>query len=114
MFMWMRSADPRRRELAALVTLVSVVCTAYFINMPQDDRNYGGMTSGLRWMFWCVPLWLLTMIPAADRLARSRTGMALAIVLLTFSVLSASYPTWNPWTHPWIYNWLVWSGWQGF
>jgi hypothetical protein len=114
MFMWMRSADPRRRELAALVALVSVVCTAYFINMPQDDRNYGGMTSGLRWMFWCAPLWLLTMIPAADRLARSRTGMALAIVLLTFSVLSASYPTWNPWTHPWIYNWLVWSGWQGF
>jgi hypothetical protein len=54
------------------------------------------------------------MTPAADRLARSRLGMALAIVLLTFSVVSASYPTWNPWTHPWIYNWLVWSGWQGY
>ncbi len=115
MLMWLRSPDPRRRELAAVVILVSVVCLAFFIGeRSQIDRNYGGMTSGFRWMFWCAPLWLLTMIPAADGLARSRTGMALAIVLLTFSVLSASYPTWNPWTHPWIYNWLVWTGWQGF
>jgi hypothetical protein len=115
MLMWLRSADPRRRELAAVVLLVSVVCLVFFIGeRSQVDRNYGGMTSGFRWMFWCAPLWLVTMIPAADRLARSRLGMALAIVLLTFSVLSASYPTWNPWTHPWIYNWLVWSGWRGF
>jgi hypothetical protein len=115
MLMWLRSADPRRRELAALIALTSIICLVFFIGLrPQYDRNYGGMTSGLRWMFWFAPLWLLTMIPAADGLARSRIGMALAIVLLTFSVLSASYPTWNPWTHPWIYNWLVWSGWQGF
>jgi hypothetical protein len=59
-------------------------------------------------------LWLVVMIPAADRLARSTAGMALAALLLTLSVLSASYPTWNQWTHPWIYNWLVWCGWTGF
>jgi hypothetical protein len=52
------------------------------------------------------------MIPAVDRLARSRWGMALALVLLMFSVLSASYPAWNPWTQPWIYNWLEANGWQ--
>jgi hypothetical protein len=115
MLIWLSSGDPRRRELAALVTVTSIVCLVFFIGLrSQIDRNYGGMTSGFRWMFWCAPLWLLTMIPAADRLARSRMGMALAIVLLTFSVVSASYPTWNPWTHPWIYNWLVWSGWQGY
>jgi hypothetical protein len=115
MLMWLRSGNATRRELAALIALVSIVCLVFFIGLrPQDDRNYGGMTSGFRWMFWCAPLWLLVMIPAADRLARSRIGIALAIVLLTFSVLSASYPTWNPWTHPWIYNWLVWSGWKGF
>jgi hypothetical protein len=114
-FLWLRWPDWSRRELAALAGVVTLVCLVFFIGLrPQDDRNYGGMTSGFRWMFWCAPLWLLMMIPAADRLAASRIGMALAIVLLTFSVLSASYPTWNPWTHPWIYNWLVWSGWQGF
>ena len=92
-----------------------MVCLAFYIGLrPQSDRNYGGMTSGFRWVFWMAPLWLVAMLPAADRLARSRWGMALALVLLAFSVLSASYPTWNPWVQPWIYNWLTSAGWQGF
>jgi hypothetical protein len=101
--------------LAVLVAAISIVCLVFYIGMrPQEDRNYGGMTSGFRWMFWCAPLWLVVMLPAADRLARSKLGMALAALLLTFSVLSVSYPTWNPWTHPWLYNWLEWCGWKGF
>lgn len=113
--MWLFSTDRSRRELAALVAIISVLCLVFYLGMrPQEDRNYGGMTSGFRWMFWCAPLWLVVMLPAADRLARSTAGMALAGLLLTMSVLSASYPTWNPWTHPWIYNWLVWCGWPGF
>jgi hypothetical protein len=113
MVLWLRVPDWPRRELAAIVAAVSIVCLVFFIGLrPQEDRNYGGMTSGFRWMFWCTPLWLLVMLPAADRLARSTAGMALAVVLLTISVLSASYPTWNPWTYPWIYNWMVWTGCQ--
>jgi hypothetical protein len=54
------------------------------------------------------------MLPAADRLGRTTAGISLAAALLALSVLSASYPTWNPWTHPWIYRWLEWCGWQGF
>jgi hypothetical protein len=108
---WLSSGDGPRRELAALVGGLTIVCLVFYIGLrPQGDRNYGGMTSGFRWMFWFAPLWLLAMIPAADRLARSKIGMALAAALLTFSVLSASYPTWNPWTQPWIYNWLLWNG----
>jgi hypothetical protein len=115
MLFWLGSPDLSRRELAALIALISVTCLIFYIGLrPQDDRNYGGMTSGFRWMFWCAPLWLVMMLPAADWLARSAGRMALAIVLLTFSVLSVSYPTWKPWTHPWIYNWMVWSGWDGF
>jgi hypothetical protein len=113
MLMWLGAPDWSRRELAGIAILVTAICLVFFIGLrPQEDRNYGGMTSGFRWMFWCAPLWLVVMLPAADRLARSAGGMALAIVLLTFSVLSASYPTWNPWTQPWIYNWLMWSGWK--
>jgi hypothetical protein len=109
--MWLVAGDRPRRELAAIVLTVSVVCLVFFIGLrPLEDRNYGGMTSGLRWMFWCAPLWLLVMLPAADRLARSVAGQSLAAVLLSFSVLSASYPTWNPWTHPWLYNWMHWCG----
>jgi len=113
--LWFKSDDPSRRHLAAMIGILTLVCLVFYIGFrPQVDRSYGGMTSGFRWMFWFTPLWLFTMIPAADRLARSNAGMAFAAVLLTLSALSVSYPTWNPWTHPWIYHWLEWCGWQGF
>ena len=62
-------------------------------------------------MFWLAPLWLLTMLPMADVLARRRWTRGLALVLLALSVLSASYPTWNPWTHPWLMNLSQYLGW---
>jgi hypothetical protein len=112
---WLWSGDRSRRDLALVVGALTVACLVFYIGLrPQVDRNYGGMTSGFRWMFWFAPLWLVVMLPAADRLAKSAAGMALAAVLLTLSTLSASYPTWNPWTHPWLYHWLEWCGWRGF
>jgi hypothetical protein len=114
-FLWLRSGDLSRRDLAAMIATLTVVCLVFYIGLrPQEDRNYGGMTSGFRWMFWFTPLWLVALLPAADRLARSTGGTAFAAVLLSLSALSVSYPTWNPWTHPWIYHWLQWCGWQGF
>lgn len=113
--LWLAGSNGKRRQLAAGIVLLTVVCAVFYIALrPQLDRNYGGMTCGFRWLLWLAPLWLAVMIPAADRLSSSRRGMAIACVLLVFSVLSASYPTWNPWTQPWIYNWMTSSGWQGF
>jgi hypothetical protein len=115
LLLWLRSADASRRDLAAMIGALTLVCLVFYIGLrPQEDRNYGGMTSGFRWMFWFTPLWLVVMLPAADRLAHSTAGIATASILLSLSALSVSYPTWNPWTHPWIYNWLEWCGWQGF
>ncbi|MBA4105764.1 MAG: hypothetical protein C0485_08395 [Pirellula sp.] len=112
---WLRRGTSAERQLAAGIALLTVVVLTFYIGLrPQIDRNYGGMTSGLRWLFWLAPLWLLAMLPAADRLSQCRRGMSVALVLLTFSVLSASYPTWNPWMQPWIYNWLQSCGWRGF
>jgi hypothetical protein len=111
---WLWSPDNARRQLAAGTLLITIILLVFYIGLrPQHDRNYGGMTSGFRWMFWCAPLWLVVMLPAVDRLSRSITGMAFASLLLTFSVLSASYPTWNPWIHPWIYTWMQSTGWKG-
>jgi hypothetical protein len=66
--------------------------------------NYGGWTSGPRWLMWLTPLWLVALAPAADWLSGRRWGRGVAYVLLALSVLSASYPAWNPWRHPWLYN----------
>lgn len=107
-----RPADRRLRELALLIAAVSLACLVFYIGiLGQKDRNYGGMSSGFRWAFWLAPLWLLAMLPAADATARRGWTRLLASGLLVLSVLSASYPTWNPWTHPWVYNFLSHLGW---
>ena len=109
-----RPADPKLRHLALLIAAVSAVCLVFYLFMqPQENRNYGGMTAGLRWAFWFAPMWLVAMLPAADRCAERTWIRRIALVLLAVSTLSATYPTWNPWTHPWLYNFMHYMGWIG-
>lgn len=98
--------SPDWRALGVLLASVSLVCIAFYLLRPQEDRNYGGMTSGFRWVFWFAPLWLVGMLPVADWLASCRWRRGFALVLLGISVLSVSYPTWNPWIHPWLLDFL--------
>lgn len=109
--MWLRGSDTRLRWVAAAIALLSLVCLVFYLTQPQMNRNYGGVTSGLRWMFWFAPLWLVTMLPAADAAATRRWARVVAIVLLALSVISVSYPTWNPWSQPWIMNYMQYMGW---
>jgi len=97
-----RRDDPRLRWAAGAIAAISLVCIAFYLGQSAASRNYGGTTSGLRWMFWLAPLWLATMLPAVDFMARRRWTRGLCLVLLLFSALSVSFPTWNPWTHPWL------------
>ena len=99
------------RLLALLGLCVTVACLAFYIWCPGVDRNYGGNASAFRWVFWLAPLWLVLMLPAADLMARRRWSRALALLLLAASVVSCHYPTWNPWTPPWIMNLLGYMGW---
>ena len=103
--------EPSLRAAGWLVGLVSLVCFAFYLAQSPELRNYGGMTSGFRWFFWLIPLWLLAMIPAADWTAGRRGWQILASILLAVSALSASYPSWNPWTQPWLARWLDHLGW---
>jgi hypothetical protein len=97
----------------ALLTLfVAVVVIGFYVVwVPDRNRNYGGWSVAPRWLIWLTPLFLVTMLPAADWLARFRWGRALGLGLLAVSVLSVSSPTWSPWWHPWIYNWMESRGW---
>jgi hypothetical protein len=105
MFLWWRRGRRPESLMALGVALITLVCLTFYLGLrPLEDRNYGGMTSGLRWMFWFAPLWLWAMLPVADRLGTRRWGQGVCLTLLGISALSASYPTWNPWTHPWIYQ----------
>lgn len=104
---------PSLRAVGVLVAILSVVCVVYFtVVQGTENRNYGGGTSGLRWTFWLIPLWLVAMLPAADWVSHRRWARVVAGVLLALSVLSASCPIWNPWTSPWISQWMTYMGWQ--
>jgi hypothetical protein len=85
-----------------------------FFALIVGTRNYGGWTCGPRWFFWLTPFGLLALLPAADRVARSRGGRGLALALLGLSVLSAHYSLANPWRHPWIYHAMEACGWRGY
>lgn len=107
-----RGRRPGERSLALAIAAVTAVVLVFYLSRPQLDRNYGGVTSGFRWVFWLAPLWALAVVPAADRLAANRLGRGLALVLLGLSIVSVAYPTWNPWTQPWIWQWLSHCGWS--
>jgi hypothetical protein len=101
---WLR--DRSERAVIFWIGLVSLVCLAFYLSRPLDDRNYGGTASAFRWVFWFAPLWLVAMLPALDRVQR-RLTRGVCLFLLAWSAMSAAYPTWNPWTHPWIVNFMV-------
>ncbi|HEX3998081.1 MAG TPA: hypothetical protein VHX65_05985 [Pirellulales bacterium] len=112
---WLLGRRYGLRDLALLIGVVSVVCVTFYICFVRPlDRNYGGMTSGFRWVFWFAPLWLLAVLPAADWLSAQRWRRGLGYVLLAISVVSASYPIWNPWTYPWLTNFFLHMGWEKF
>lgn len=92
-----------------LTAAVSIVVFVFYIGFAAV-RNYGGWTSGLRWLIWVSPLWLVCLLPAADWLGRRSWGRGVAYVALLVSIVSASYPAWTPWHHPWLYDLLEWQG----
>ena len=109
----LRWQNGRFRSLAALIAVVTVVCLTFYVLRPLEDRNYGGTSVGFRWAFWFAPLWLIAMLPALDSAAAaSRWKRLFCLVLLAFSVLSVAYPTWTPWTNPWLFNFLTYLGWR--
>lgn len=94
-----------------MVIAVTGVCLLFYLSRPALDRNYGGVSCGFRWMFWFIPLWLICLVPAADRLLQTGWGRVIALALLAVSVFSAAYSAANPWSHPWFWQWGNYIGW---
>jgi hypothetical protein len=92
------------RWLGAMGLTLSIVVITFYVTRPAIDRNYGGFACCLRWLLWLVPIWLMTMLPVVDWLAKSRWGKALCFALLFISAVSAIVPANNPWTLPWLYQ----------
>jgi hypothetical protein len=78
---------------------------------PADDRNYGGLTIGFRWVFWLIPLWTLALLPACDVLLTRPIGRWVCLACLLVSSFSANYSPLNPWSHPWLFEYWEALGW---
>lgn len=102
-FLMLRNPDRRIQLFALMVLGLTALILAFYVMRPLGDRNYGGNTCGLRWTFWLIPLWICSMLPALEKLENRPFLWRLALLLLLFSAVSVSFPTWNPWTHPWLY-----------
>lgn len=111
---WLIRAELRMRGFAFAVASVSLVCVAFYLLRPMEDRNYGGVSCGFRWMFWFIPLWLVSLVPAVDACASSRVARCFAIVLLSASVFSSTYSAVNPWSHPWLFQYWSHLGWINY
>lgn len=79
-----------------------------------ENYNYGGNTSGLRWAFWLIPLWLMALVPALDHWGHRWSMRVTSGVLLILAVFSAAVPHDNPWQPPWLQKLMEQAGWVNY
>ncbi len=96
--------------LGWLAIVLTVVVVGFYVSQPTINRNYGGVSSCLRWVLWLAPVWLVSMLPIIDWLGSSRKGQTFCLLLFAISALSAMSSMDNPWTHPWLYDIWNWTG----
>lgn len=95
----------RRFQIVVGIASTSIVVLLFYVWRPLEDRNYGGVTSGLRWMFWFVPLWFWLAVHGI-RCMRYGWQWVIVTVFLVISIISATVPWNNPWTTPWLSHWI--------
>ena len=93
--------DRPLKAISWLTLLLTVAMLAFYTWNPKA-RNYGGSTSGLRWLFWLIPFWLVV-LPTGLAAGQDRKGPRwLMLLALALSVLSVGYALRSPWSHPWV------------
>jgi hypothetical protein len=108
---WNRTASGR--WLGGFSLAMSLWVLAFYLGQTKN-YNYGGSSAGLRWAFWLIPLWILSLLPALERFQRRPTTAWIAPALLAVSVFSAVYPARNPWQSPWLQSWMEEAGWVNY
>ncbi|MEQ1830392.1 MAG: hypothetical protein ABL921_30825 [Pirellula sp.] len=96
------------RGMAIAFLSISAACIVFYSTRVVEDRNYGGVSSGFRWMFWLIPAWLWLCVPAVEMASQSKNTRWIVSLLLILSIFGATIPWTNPWTHPWPYRVSTW------
>jgi hypothetical protein len=110
---WLISFRVRDRALRLLLWLgavTSAVVLAFYLTRTAN-YNYGGVSCALRWALWLTPFWLLAIVPVLDVCRNSIVMRGISGLLVAVSIFSAWQPIDNPWSQPWLFQWLEARGW---
>lgn len=106
------SDSPLRMLRWVSLGLTAIVLGFYMTRTA--NYNYGGVSAGLRWMFWLIPLWLVAFVPVLDTWGNRRWFRMTSVALLAVSIFSATLPHNNPWQPPWLQNVMEDLGWVDY
>jgi hypothetical protein len=92
----------RRLKAVSWLTLGLTAAMLACYTWTPKARNYGGSTQGLRWLFWLIPFWLITLPRGVEAGQRCHGARWFTLAALAVSVFSVGYALRSPWSHPWL------------
>jgi hypothetical protein len=107
---FLRSPESPMREFAALAVFLTLLLLVFY-TFFAGQRNYGGMCCGLRWFFWLIPLWLMLIPEGLRGKSGQRWFRGVALAFLLLSAVSVFYCARNPWSRPWVQQYLFYKQW---
>ena len=93
------------RVVSGLTFVLTVAMLAFYTINPKA-RNYGGSTQGLRWLFWLIPFWLITLPTSLGAALERKWLRRFSLAALVVSALTVGYGLRSPWNHPWMLDML--------
>ncbi|MEP3481827.1 MAG: hypothetical protein ABJZ55_21470 [Fuerstiella sp.] len=106
-----RGSQPKGWKLiGAMGVFLSVVILAFYLTRTKN-YNYGGNTSGLRWILWLVPFWWYALARMIGRSLSSKLGMVCLLLLTVASGFSSMASLRTAWKPNWIYQTAARQGW---
>jgi hypothetical protein len=106
----LRSPESPLRAFAALAAFLTLLLLVFY-TFFAGQRNYGGMCCGLRWFFWLIPLWLMLLPEGLRGKTAHRWFRGMALAFLLVSAISVFYCARNPWSRPWLHQYLYYKQW---
>jgi hypothetical protein len=106
----LRSPENPLRAFAALAAFLTSLLLVFY-TFFAGQRNYGGMCCGLRWFFWLIPLWLMLLPEGLRGNTAHRWFRGVALAILLVSAVSVFYCARNPWSRPWLQQYLYYKQW---
>lgn len=97
------SVQVDRRWLIRSTWVLSGIVLGFYLTRTEN-YNYGGVSCGLRWAMFLIPLWVICLPDILISRPWTCGRMAFAALMLGISLYSAWSPMSKAWQQPWLYQ----------